>query len=165
MSDLDQAIEKLVREAAELAAKDWWQGDDDNFERVVKRAFLAPMQEFVREQAALAVAGAYEAAAQSAWKTPFRAHAEDDVDYHSGCEQTQRRIIAAIRALTPADAQKAQAERMQKLTALAQTWRTKYENTLNQPTSHGVSDLAKGRADGYSICADELEAALREIGK
>jgi hypothetical protein len=32
--------------------------------------------------------------------TPFRAHAEDDMNYHSGCEQTKRRILDAILAVT-----------------------------------------------------------------
>ena len=30
--------------------------------------------------------------------TPFRAHHKDDVDFHSGCEQTRDRIVAALKA-------------------------------------------------------------------
>lgn len=40
---------------------------------------------------------AVERAAEIARTTKFRAHAVDDVDYHSGCEQTQSRIVDAIR--------------------------------------------------------------------
>jgi hypothetical protein len=36
--------------------------------------------------------------ARIAERTPFRAHAESDVDFHSGCVQTRERIAAAIRA-------------------------------------------------------------------
>jgi hypothetical protein len=36
--------------------------------------------------------------AKIAERTPFRAHAESDVDFHSGCVQTRERIAAAIRA-------------------------------------------------------------------
>jgi hypothetical protein len=36
--------------------------------------------------------------AKIAEHTPFRAHAESDVDFHSGCVQTRERIAAAIRA-------------------------------------------------------------------
>lgn len=39
-----------------------------------------------------------ERCAKVAERTPFRAHGVDDVDYHSGCEQTRSRIAAAIRS-------------------------------------------------------------------
>lgn len=39
-----------------------------------------------------------EAAIEIARRTPFRAHAKDDVDFHSGCVQTRDGIVDAIRA-------------------------------------------------------------------
>ena len=36
--------------------------------------------------------------AEIARTTPFRAHAKDDIDFHSGCEQTRDRIVAALKA-------------------------------------------------------------------
>ena len=56
---------------------------------------------------ALAVASAYWIAAQAIATTPFRCHAEEDRDFHSGCVQTKDAILDAVRALTPADAQAA----------------------------------------------------------
>ena len=45
-----------------------------------------------------AVEGEREACAKVAYKTPFRCHAEDDGDFHSGCVQTRDGIVDAIRS-------------------------------------------------------------------
>ncbi len=47
-----------------------------------------------------AVQAEREACAKLAQTTPFRTHHKDDIDFHSGCEQTRDRIVAAIRART-----------------------------------------------------------------
>ena len=45
-----------------------------------------------------AVEAEREACAKVAYKTPFRCHAEDDGDFHSGCVQTRDGIVDAIRS-------------------------------------------------------------------
>lgn len=45
---------------------------------------------------------ALEEAARVANTTPFRAHRDDDVNFHSGCVQTRERIVDAIRNLAAA---------------------------------------------------------------
>ena len=40
-----------------------------------------------------------ERAVHEAQHTPFRAHSDNDIDYRSGCEQTQWRIASAIAVL------------------------------------------------------------------
>ena len=50
---------------------------------------------------AAAVALVVQHAVATAQRTPFRPHAENDRDYHSGCEQTRERIVEALVKLVP----------------------------------------------------------------
>lgn len=51
-----------------------------------------------------AVEAEREACADTARRTPFRSHAENDFDFHSGCIQTRESIYAAIRGRGSRDA-------------------------------------------------------------
>jgi hypothetical protein len=68
-------------------------------EAVIKNlGLLSPAQVEQREQRVIAKArrDAFQEAKVIAASTPFRAHSKDDVDFHSGCEQTRERIVRAI---------------------------------------------------------------------
>lgn len=72
----------------------------------LRQELIAANEKLAQAQASLAAARAqaYEEAARMAFKTPFRQHGEDHVEFHSGCIQTRERIVDAIRALiTPSD--------------------------------------------------------------
>ena len=93
---LDAVVEKLVREAAERIANSYRLATEHvSLEQIVERELLAPMQEFVREQVALAVMGAYLDAKQA--REFRRRYGVVDVS-------------DAIGQRTPVNAQKAQAD-------------------------------------------------------
>ena len=136
--------------------------DDETLARMRKQS-EERTEARIASAVALAVASAYWIAAQAIATTPFRCHAEEDRDFHSGCVQTKDAILDAVRALTPADAQAALArfkadavrEALERFKLLSVAWRAKVEEGT-MPTNKEI---------GYLNCADQIDSLIAELEK
>jgi hypothetical protein len=86
--DLADTVKGLAGKCAQDYFSDGAQAE--LFETYVIAVFEPAIRELIVEEC--------EACAKVAYSTPFRCHATDDVDFHSGCVQTRDRIVDAIRA-------------------------------------------------------------------